>query len=105
MWQAWINVIAGVWAFISGLSVQLTTATNFFIIGAVMAVFGFWTPRQKWQGYVNGILGVWLIISSFVPSLRVQSNLLIAGAVVAILAVWRAIETGQRRQAPAGQPR
>jgi hypothetical protein len=105
MWQAWINVIAGVWAFISGLSIQLTTATNMFIIGAVMAIFGLWTPRQKWQGVVNGLLGVWLVISSFIPALRVQPNLLIIGAAVAILATWRAIETGQHRGEPAGQLR
>ena len=102
MWQAWVNLIAGVWAIISGASPELTVPVNFWITGAVMAVFGFWTPRRKWQGIVDGFLGLWLIISGFVPSLTTQSNLFIVGIAVAVLAAWRAFETGQRHAATAG---
>ncbi|MBD3345157.1 MAG: hypothetical protein GF401_08865 [Chitinivibrionales bacterium] len=104
MWQAWINVIAGIWAIISSTSAPLFTTTNFLITGAVIAVFGFWTPKHKWQGYVNGALGVWLIISSFVPALQTAINFLVVGIVVAALALWRALETGTRagRHAPTG---
>ncbi len=100
MWQAWVNVIAGIWALLSSFTYALTTPTNFFITGAVIAVFGFWAPRGKWQGVVNGILGVWLIISSFVPELVAQANLLVVGLAVAILAAWRAAGGPARQHHP-----
>lgn len=100
MWQSWVNVIAGIWAFISGFSFVLTNPINFFIIGVVVAVFGFWAPRRKWQGSVNGIIGLWLIVSAFIPTLVTQQNLIISGLVVAVLAAWRLAETRTRRHPP-----
>jgi hypothetical protein len=100
MWQAWVNVAAGIWAFISGFSYVLTNPTNFLITGAVIAIFGFWTPRRRWQGIVNGVIGLWLIISAFIPALVVSQNLLISGLVVAVLAGWRIAETRMRPHPP-----
>lgn len=100
MWQAWVNVVAGIWAIISSFTVPVITPANFIITGAVIAVFGFWAPRRKWQGYVNGILGLWLILSAFLPAVRTAQNFLVVGVIVAALALWRALESG----AGAGRP-
>jgi hypothetical protein len=103
MWQAWINAIAGIWVFLSGFLNAAITPWNFFIMGLIIAVFGFWTYRGQWQGYVNGILGLWLILSSFVSALINPVNLWITGIIVTAMAVWRII-SAQRRH-PAGGTR
>jgi len=44
MWQNWINAILGLWIMLSsfiGMSVGAMT-TNLLIVGAVIAVLGFW---------------------------------------------------------------
>ncbi|MBD3238955.1 MAG: hypothetical protein GF331_00110 [Chitinivibrionales bacterium] len=92
MWRAYVNIIAGIWAFISGLTETLVTPVNMIITGLVIAVFGFWTPARKWQGIVNGILGLWLFLSGFIPGLWAGENMLIVGLIVFALAVWRAID-------------
>ncbi len=88
MWQAWVNVVIGVWSIISSFSAGLVTSSNFIFIGIFVAIFGFWTPYNKWQGYVNGILGLWLFVSSFIPVLTVPVNLLLTGLAITILALW-----------------
>lgn len=105
MWQAWINILASIWAIISGFAF-IINPTNFFITGAVIAVFGFWSPNHKWQGTVDGILGLWLILSSFIPALWSPINIGAVGFVVLVLAAWRAFETrvGQRAEVHAHQP-
>ncbi len=67
MWQAGINVIAGIWAIVSSSTGSLITPGNFLITGLVVALFGFWNPQWQWQGIVDGILGQWLILSSVIP--------------------------------------
>ncbi|MBD3315093.1 MAG: hypothetical protein GF344_04845 [Chitinivibrionales bacterium] len=100
MWQAWVNIAAGIWAVISGFSMTLVNPTNFLITGAVMAVFGFWAPRRRWQGIVNGVIGLWLIISAFIAGLVTPQNLIISGLVVAVLAGWRVAETRTKHHPP-----
>lgn len=44
MWQHWINAILGLWIMLSslmGMSVGAMT-TNLMVVGAVVAVLGFW---------------------------------------------------------------
>ncbi len=96
MWQAWINIAAGLWAFLSGLFIVLSVPANFIITGIVIAIFGFWGVR-RWQGIANGILGIWLFISGFSPELSNPMNFLIVGLIVTGLAIWRMF-------APAGGP-
>ncbi len=97
MWQAWINIIVGAWAFISSFVQNANVAVNFFIVGIIIAIFGFWTPRKKWQGYVNGLLGLWLILSGFFLPLQVATNLWLTGLVVVILAAWRAYDISHNK--------
>ncbi|MFO7963024.1 MAG: hypothetical protein R6U50_03800 [Desulfobacterales bacterium] len=97
MVRPWINVLAGAWAFFSAFWYYMLQPINFFILGVIIAIFGFWTYRKEWQGIVNGIIGLWLILSAFVPSLIAQWNLLISGLVVIALAVWRMFRTRRPR--------
>ena len=44
MWQNWVNAILGLWSMLSsfiGMSVNSMT-TNLLIVGAVIAILGFW---------------------------------------------------------------
>ncbi len=93
MWQAWIVLLAGVWALVSSFSLGLVIPANFIVTGIVMAVFGFWSARGNWQGYVNGFLGLWLIFSGFIPALIEPLNLLIVGIASAVLALWHVFGT------------
>ncbi len=92
MWQAWINIIVGAWVFLSSFVHNANVAVNFFIVGIIIAIFGFWTPRKKWQGYINGFIGLWLILSGFFLALQASTNLWITGLIVVILASWRAYD-------------
>jgi len=82
-----INILAGAWAVLSSL--WTAHPFNFFIVGLIIAFFGFWTYRKEWQGLANGMIGVWLILSAFVPELTTQNNLFISGLMVVVLATWR----------------
>jgi len=100
--RPWINLLAGAWAFISGFWGTAMHPVNFFVIGIVIAVFGFWTYQREWQGYVNGIIGLWLILSAFVPPLMAQVNLAISGIIVMILAIWRMVNIHGHHPTPTG---
>ncbi|MEJ2649516.1 MAG: hypothetical protein P8016_14040 [Sedimentisphaerales bacterium] len=89
--RPWFNILAGIWAFITGYWVLVQVPINLFILGVVIAIFGFWTYEYEWQGIINGLIGLWLIVSAFIPTLIVPINLWITGIVVAILAIWRLI--------------
>jgi hypothetical protein len=100
LFRPWINLLAGLWAFISGFWGIVLQPVNFFVIGAVIAIFGFWTYRWEWQGYVNGIIGLWLVISAFFSPLTAQTNLALCGVVVVLLAIWRMIYIYIHRHRP-----
>ena len=85
-----LNLLAGDLTFICGFF-GIMPPIYFFLIGVVIAIFGFWTYQREWQGYVNGIIGLWLILSSFVPALTDQVNLTLSGIVVVALAIWRMV--------------
>jgi hypothetical protein len=89
--RPWINILAGIWAFITGFWIYVLQPVNLFVIGVVIAVFGFWTYEKEWQGIVNGLIGLWLVLSAFIPNLVTPVNLWISGVIVAGLAIWRLI--------------
>lgn len=97
--RPWINLLAGAWAFISGFWYFALQPANYFFIGVVIAIFGFWTYRREWQGIVNGLIGLWLIFSAFVPGLMVSGNIWICGIIVMALATWRMISVQGRHPA------
>lgn len=101
MWQAWINIIAGLWLTISSLISNVDVPANYFLLGIIITFFGFWTPRDKWQGNSNGIMGLWLILSGFFTKMQTPTNLAVSGIIVMILAVWRVYSISSQKLAHA----
>lgn len=96
-WQDWVNLILGIWLFLSpwfGLAQTSTSAWNSWIFGAAIAVFSAWalSAPQKWEEWVNLAIGVWVLIAPFVLLFSSQTgatwNHVIVGIVVAIDAIW-----------------
>ncbi len=61
----WINVVLGVWLFISAFIWEHTTAerTNTWILGVLCVVFALVAMGQATARYLNTILAIWLFIS------------------------------------------
>ncbi|BFN36169.1 SPW repeat protein [Fidelibacter multiformis] len=91
MWQAWVNVILGLWLVVSGFIPGVQVNWNMIIAGILIALLGF-TASKKWPAIVAGIVGIWIFISGLVPSLIVQLNFIIAGIVVLILSLVLALQ-------------
>ncbi|MGC9512223.1 MAG: SPW repeat domain-containing protein [Fidelibacterota bacterium] len=91
MWQAWVNVILGLWLVVSGFISGVQVNWNMIIAGILIALLGF-TTSKKWPAIVAGIVGIWIFISGLVPSLIVQLNFIIAGIVVLILSLVLALQ-------------
>ncbi len=91
MWQAWVNVILGLWLVVSGFIPTVQVNWNMIICGILIAILGF-TVSKKWPAIVVGILGVWILISGLVSSLIVPVNFIIAGIVVLILSLVLALQ-------------
>src|SRR5919205_391969 len=98
-WQSWLNVIVGVWLFISpwvlGTTRDGATAWNAWIIGAaifVVALIPLGTSASPPAPWVNVILGVWLFISPWVLRYTDVSNgavnAWIFGVVTVLVALW-----------------
>lgn len=62
-----LNVILGIWLFISAFAWQHTTAqfTNTWILGVLCVIFALIAMRVPQVRYVNTILAIWLFISAF----------------------------------------
>jgi len=88
MWQAWICIIAGAWGILSGFLEGFAVAGNFFILGIVVTVFSFWSPKIRWQGIINGLIGIWLIVTGFVLPWQTTVNLWVSGVIVVLFASW-----------------
>jgi len=91
MWQAWTNVILGVWLVIAAFIPMSTTANLWdnLIVGIIVAVAGFAMAKVKaWQGWLAGIIGIWLVIAAFIPALLTHTgnmwNALIAGILLLV---------------------
>ena len=110
-WQDWINVLFGVWLFVSpwvlGFSHIGAAAWNAYILGVavfVFAVIALFSP-QIWEEWINLILGIWLIISPFILAYAAQHpvamwNSIIMGILVGGDAFWAAVQP-QRPTTPA----
>jgi len=96
-WQDWINLIAGVWLFISpwlfGFS-HMGFSWDAFVMGAVVIIFSVWalSDKRQWEEWVNLIIGIWVFFSPWILGFSGMSaalwNMLIVGAVVVILSIW-----------------
>ncbi len=82
-----LNVILGVWLFISAFAWAHSPAsfTNTWIVGLLVAIFALISMRTPSSRYVNTALSIWLFIAAFalphVSSGTVWNNALCAIAV------------------------
>lgn len=82
-----INVILGVWLFISAFVWPHTQAqmTNTWILGVLCVIFALVAMAVPWVRYLNTLLAIWLFISAWaLPTVSVGTiwnNVLVAIAV------------------------
>ena len=97
--QSWLNVVVGVWLFISpwvlGTTSDAATAWNAWIIGAaifVVALIAISSPASVVAPWGNVVLGVWLFISPWVLRYTDVSdgavNAWVFGVVTVLVALW-----------------
>lgn len=106
-WQDWVNLVLGVWLFLSpwfGIGVGAGAAWNSWIFGAVIAVMSVWalSNPQRWEEWVNLVVGVWVLIAPFVLLFTAQTgatwNHIIVGIVVAVDAIWAMAKRPEQRR-------
>ena len=100
-WQDWVNLILGVWLFITPfifgmISATGTVAWNGYIFGTIVAALSIWALVQPrpWEEWTNLVVGIWLILSPFVLGFTTETaamwNHLIVGIIVGVDALWAA---------------
>jgi hypothetical protein len=96
-----INLLAGIWVFVSPWvygAGSNSNAWNSWIVGALIAFFALirWANPSgaRWLGWANMILGAWLFISPWVygytPNTGRFINSLCAGVIIFILSAYGA---------------
>lgn len=107
-WQDWVNLILGIWLFLSpwfGIGVTETAAWNSWIFGAVIAVMAGWALAnpQVWEEWVNLVVGIWVLIAPFVLGFTelegAMWNHIIVGLIVAADAAWAMAQRPEQRTA------
>ncbi|HEX7327533.1 MAG TPA: SPW repeat protein [Casimicrobiaceae bacterium] len=96
-WQDWINLLLGIWLFISPWVVgfegtQMAASWNAWILGVAIVVFSAIAVSmpQVWEEIINLLLGIWMVISSWVigaTSRPVETNAVIVGLLVILFAI------------------
>jgi hypothetical protein len=97
-WQDGVNLILGLWLFVSpwilGYAAQEGAAWNAYIMGAGIVVFAAiaaYVPRA-WEEMINTILGVWLVLSPYVLGFATHTmtaaHTVVVGVLVTVFAVW-----------------
>lgn len=96
-WQDWINLLLGIWLFISPWVVgfegsQMAASWNAWILGVAIVVFSAIAVSmpQSWEEVINLLLGIWMVISSWVigvTSRAAQTNAVIVGLLVILFAI------------------
>jgi hypothetical protein len=85
-----INVILGIWLFISAFAWPHTQAqvTNTWILGALCVVFALIAMSVPWVRYLNTLLAIWLFVSAWaLPTISVGTiwnNVLVAIAIFVV---------------------
>ena len=98
-WQDWINLILGVWLFLSPWLLAYTGASmaaswNAWILGVALVVFSAIAVSmpQMWEEVINLLIGIWMIISPWVLSFSgtrsAETNAVIVGIIAIVLSVW-----------------
>lgn len=103
-----INVILGVWLFISAFVWPHTQVqmTNTWILGVLCVIFALVATAVPWARYLNALLAIWLFISAFALPVRsagtIWNNVLVAIAIF-IVSLFSA-RTGQAGGLSGGFP-
>ena len=98
-WQDWINLILGLWTFVSPWVLGFAAGTSIaaramWILGAAIVVFAAFAVyiHKAWEEVINILLGVCLIASPWVLRFTEQStpttNAVVVGLLVTAFAVW-----------------
>jgi hypothetical protein len=114
-WQDWLNLLIGIWLFISpwvvGFAGTETAASwNAWILGAGIVVFSAIAVSmpQAWEEVINVLLGIWMVISSWVLGVAnrpAETNAVIVGLLVILFAAWAmAMSRDWRRKTPTTAP-
>jgi hypothetical protein len=110
-WQDWLNLLIGIWLFISpwvmGFAGSGTGADwNAWIIGVAIVVFSAIAVSlpQAWEEVINILLGIWMVISSWVIGVTiraVETKFVIVGLLVILFAAWAmAMNRNWQRRTP-----
>ena len=97
-WQDWLNLLLGIWLFISPWVIgfagaQAAAAWNAWILGVAIVVFSAIAVSmpQAWEEVINILLGIWMVVSSWVigvASRAAETNAVIVGLLVILFAAW-----------------
>ena len=97
-WQDWLNLLIGIWLFISPWVIgfagaEYVASWNAWILGIGIVVFSALAVSipQAWEEVINILLGIWMVISSWVigvASRAVETNAVIVGLLVILFAAW-----------------
>lgn len=114
-WWDWLNVVAGIWLFVSpwvlnftgaavgsavGTDIAMTAAWNAWVLGAVVFLISLAATRrpQSRPEWVNMLLGVWIFISPWVLGFSrvspavwdhwITGAFIVAVAFIGIISAW-----------------
>jgi len=97
-WQDWLNLLIGVWLFISPWAIgfagtDMTAAWNAWTFGVATVVFSALAVSMPsaWEEVINILIGIWMVISSWVlgvTSRAAESNAVIVGLLLILFAAW-----------------
>lgn len=99
-WQDWINLLLGIWLFISPWAMRYSdtagaAAWNAWILGVAIVVFAAvaMSISKAREEVINIILGVWMVISPWILQFstvvrNAEANAVIVGILVIIFASW-----------------
>jgi hypothetical protein len=113
-WQDWLNLLIGIWLFISpwviGFAATDSNASwNAWILGVAIVVFSAIAVSmpQAWEEVINILLGIWMVISSWVIGVATrtaETNAVIVGLLVILFAAWAmAMNRHRARKTPIAQ--
>lgn len=111
-WQDLVNLVLGVWLFISPWALGFTSpaaAWDAWVFGVIVAAIsiGAMTQFALWQEWVNVVVGIWLLISPWVlgfagvDTAAEMWNFVAVGIVVGVLALWDAMSHREQPRVPA----
>jgi len=100
-WQDWINLILGVWLFITPFlgmdALNSMAAWNGYIFGVIVAALSIWALAQPraWEEWINLVVGVWLILAPFILGFSTNTtamwNHIVVGVIIGADALWAAL--------------